>query len=53
MALLNPLLVGSARKYRSITAEKIAIAMQWLAAHDYATFVPSDKIQEIADGPIT
>lgn len=48
MALLNPLLVGSARKYRSITAEKIAITMQWLATHDYATFVPSDKIQEIA-----
>lgn len=51
MAVINPLLVGSLKKYRSITAHNIAKAMVKLANTNYSQVtVTSDKIQELADG---
>lgn len=49
MKLLNPLLQGSAAKYRSIKAGKIAKAMVWLANNEYSDiFITSDKIEKIS-----
>ena len=47
--LINPLLIGGLRKYRSIKPEYIAKAMIWLANHPYEqTVVESDALQQIA-----
>ena len=47
--LLNPLMLGSLKKYRSIHPEKIAKAMVWLANNDYyKKIIESDEIHEIA-----
>lgn len=49
MKVLNPLLWGSAAKYKSITAATIAKAMVWLANNSYPdTIVASDKISDLA-----
>ncbi|KOS06985.1 nucleoside-diphosphate sugar epimerase [Flavobacterium akiainvivens] len=51
MKLVNPLLKGGLRKYRSITAHNIAKAMVKLANTNHSQDrIPSDKIQELADG---
>lgn len=49
MKLVNPLLVGSLKKYRSIHPELIAEAMIRVANNGYAKIIiPSNEIQEIA-----
>jgi uncharacterized protein YbjT (DUF2867 family) len=51
MGLLNPLLVGGLKKYRSIKAHDIAKAMVKLANTSYKkNIIPSDRIQILADG---
>ncbi|MFY7728705.1 MAG: NAD(P)H-binding protein [Flavobacterium sp.] len=46
--VINPLLVGSLKKYRSITTTKIARAMIWLDNNSYPKIiVQSDEIQEL------
>ena len=48
MKLINPMLVGKFKKYRSVPAEKIASAMIWLANNSYSDFrIPSDLIQKL------
>ena len=50
MSILNPFLIGSLKKYRSIHPETIAKAMIWLANNDYKSRrIPSNEIQQIAD----
>lgn len=50
-AVLNPLFFGRLAKYRSTKAQTIAKAMVKLAnTHYNAIFIPTDKIQEIANG---
>lgn len=47
--LLNPLMLGSLKKYRSIHPEKISRAMVWLANNDNdKQIIESDEIHEIA-----
>lgn len=49
MLLLNPLLLGPARKFRSIDPEKIAAAMLWLANHRFdKKIIFSDEIESLA-----
>lgn len=49
MKLVNPLLIGSLKKYRSIHPELIAEAMIRVAENGYSEIIiPSDEIQEIA-----
>jgi uncharacterized protein YbjT (DUF2867 family) len=46
--VVNPLLVGSLKKYRSIATGTIARAMIWLDNNNYPKIVvPSDEIQEL------
>ena len=50
MNVLNPLLIGNLKKYRSIHPNTIANAMIWLANNDYKSGrIPSDVIQEISE----
>lgn len=50
MKVVNPLLFGSWKKYRSIKASTIAASMHRVARHGfYANRIPSDEIQDIAD----
>ena len=47
--LVNPLLWGSAAKYKSVTSANIAKAMVWLANNNYPdVIVTSDKINDLA-----
>lgn len=47
---LNPFLIGSLRKYRSIHPETIVNSMVWLANNEYRSGrIPSDEIQMISD----
>ena len=49
MSILNPFLIGSLKKYRSIHPDTIAKAMIWLANNDYKSRrIPSNEIQQIA-----
>ncbi|TPN83922.1 Rossmann-fold NAD(P)-binding domain-containing protein [Aquimarina algicola] len=49
MKLLNPLLLGSLKKYRSIYPETIVSTMIWLANHEHNQIkIPSDRIKTIA-----
>ncbi|MFP5437563.1 MAG: NAD(P)H-binding protein [Bacteroidia bacterium] len=46
--LINPILIGSMKKYRSIAVLTIARAMIWLDNNSYPKIiVPSDEIQEL------
>lgn len=48
MSLLNPLLWGNFKKYRSIKATTISKAMLWLDNNAYAkVIVPSDELQRL------
>ncbi|WP_031426584.1 NAD-dependent epimerase/dehydratase family protein [Flavimarina sp. Hel_I_48] len=48
--ILNPLLVGPLKKYKSIKPEKIAKTMRFVAKNGFADpLIESDKIQKIAD----
>ena len=48
MRLINPVLVGKLKKYRSIEPETIVSAMIWLANNEYEPKrIPSDKINQI------
>ncbi len=50
MSVLNPFLIGSLKKYRSIHPKTIVKAMILLANNDYNSGrIPSDEIQQIAD----
>lgn len=50
MWLINPLLFGSAAKYRSIKAKTIAKAMLWLANNNYPdVMLTSDEIQKLGN----
>lgn len=50
MKVIDPLLFGSWKKYRSIQAATIAAAMHIVSKHGFnATRIPSDEIQDIAD----
>ena len=50
MRILNPLLVGKLRNYRSIPSLAIAKAMVWLANHTYPeTVVESEHLKHLAD----
>ncbi|MBT8394997.1 MAG: nucleoside-diphosphate sugar epimerase, partial [Bacteroidia bacterium] len=50
MKVVNPLLVGSLKKYRSIHPKTIVKTMLWLANNEYQSGrISSNKIQEIAD----
>lgn len=51
MRLLNPLLIGSLRKYRSIKTEKVALAMlKKSLGENSGTFIyPSDEIERISN----
>ncbi len=52
MKLINPLMVGGLKKYRSIRPEKIARAMVRLANEGYdRQIILSDKIQELGNEP--
>ena len=50
MQIINPLLVGCFKKYRSISAATVASAMhnQALSTQTGTHYYPSDKIKEIA-----
>jgi uncharacterized protein YbjT (DUF2867 family) len=51
--VVNPLLVGSLKKYRSIATGTIARAMIWLDNNSYANVVvPSDEIQGLGDNRV-
>jgi uncharacterized protein YbjT (DUF2867 family) len=51
MKVLNPILMGPLKKYRSIKAETIADAMIWLANNDYkGIFIESDDIKRVVEG---
>ncbi|ADV48585.1 nucleoside-diphosphate-sugar epimerase [Cellulophaga algicola DSM 14237] len=48
MKVLNMVLIGSLKKYRTIAPETIAAAMIWLANNDYSqTIIESDKIKAL------
>ncbi|RZS99080.1 nucleoside-diphosphate sugar epimerase [Aquimarina brevivitae] len=48
MRLINPVLVGRLKKYRSIEPETITDALVWLANNEYPTQrIPSDQIKEL------
>lgn len=48
--LINPLLVGGAAKYKSVTAHNIAKAMVWLANNTFEeVFIASDTIGKISE----
>ena len=50
MSVLNPFLIGSLKKYRSIHPKTIVNAMIWLANNEYKSGrIPSNEIQQIAD----
>jgi uncharacterized protein YbjT (DUF2867 family) len=50
MKILNPLLIGSLKKYKSIHPKTIVNAMVWLANNDYKSGrIPSTEIQKISD----
>ncbi|MFH4965977.1 NAD(P)H-binding protein [Gaetbulibacter sp. M235] len=50
MTVLNPLLLGSLKKYRSIQAKTIVNAMIWLANNNYKSGrILSNEIQKISD----
>ncbi|MAQ76324.1 MAG: nucleoside-diphosphate sugar epimerase [Aquimarina sp.] len=50
MRLINPVLVGKLRKYRSIEPETIVSVMIWVANNKYSPeIIPSDKINQLAD----
>ena len=50
MRVLNPLFIGSLKKYRSIHPNTIVSTMIWLANNDYKSGrIPSDSIQEISE----
>jgi uncharacterized protein YbjT (DUF2867 family) len=50
MAILNPFLVGSLKKYRSIHPKTIVNTMVWLANNVYKSGrIPSNEIQKISD----
>ncbi|HEY5689724.1 MAG TPA: NAD(P)H-binding protein [Yeosuana sp.] len=50
MSILNPFLIGSLKKYRSIHPKTIVNVMIWLANNEYKPGrIPSNKIQQIAD----
>ena len=50
MHLINPVLVGKLRKYRSIEPETIVSVMIWVANNKYSPeIIPSDKINQLAD----
>ncbi|TYP76986.1 NAD(P)H-binding protein [Aquimarina intermedia] len=49
MRIINPLLAGNLKKYRSIKPETIAKAMRWLDKNDYdKEIIESDTLQDIA-----
>ncbi|MCM3290968.1 hypothetical protein M3661_12590 [Paenibacillus sp. MER 180] len=51
MKMVNPLLVGSARKYRSISGEQVAYAMKVIALRSKeqkVTIYTSDEIAKFA-----
>jgi hypothetical protein len=49
MKVLNPLMLGPLKKYRSIDPETIAYALIAVANNGYkANFIPSDEIKRIA-----
>ncbi|GAB5565307.1 MAG: oxidoreductase [Winogradskyella sp.] len=49
MKVINPLLFGRLKKYKSIHPDTIAKALIYLANHEYETgIIPSDKIEELA-----
>ncbi|WP_316746979.1 oxidoreductase [Pedobacter gandavensis] len=52
MRVLNPILIGGLRKYRSIKTENVALAMLKVSLKDTeGVFIyPSDRIEEIATG---
>lgn len=51
MMVLNPILMGPLKKYRSIKAKTIADAMIWLANNDYkGIFIESDDIKRLVEG---
>jgi hypothetical protein len=50
MGVINPLFIGSLKKYRSIHPNSIVSTMIWLANNDYKSGrIPSDIIQEISE----
>ncbi|MFS4468918.1 NAD(P)H-binding protein [Maribacter sp. 2210JD10-5] len=50
MKLIDPILIGGLKKYKSIRPEKIAKAMVWLDNHNYKRIrVPSDELQKLGD----
>lgn len=50
MRIVNPFLVGSLKKYRSIHPKAIVKAMVWLANNEYKSGrIPSNEIQNISD----
>jgi uncharacterized protein YbjT (DUF2867 family) len=50
MNVLNPVLVGSLKKYRSIHPKTIVNTMVWLANNEYKSGrIPSNDIQKISD----
>ncbi|WP_166959551.1 Rossmann-fold NAD(P)-binding domain-containing protein [Yeosuana marina] len=50
MTVLNPLLIGSFKKYRSIHPRTIVNTMIWLANNTYESGrIPSNRIQNISD----
>ncbi|MDH7447461.1 NAD(P)H-binding protein [Aquimarina sp. 2201CG14-23] len=50
MKIIDPLLIGSLKKYRSINPETIVSSMIWLANHTYEDIrVVSDKIKAIQE----
>ena len=49
MKIINPLLIGSLKKYRSIYPDAIVSAMIWLVNNEYKSGrIPSDLIQEMS-----
>ncbi|WP_317236669.1 Rossmann-fold NAD(P)-binding domain-containing protein [Flavobacterium luminosum] len=53
MRVINPLLIGKLKKYRSITPKTIARAMIQLTKNNYTTSrISSDQITLIADGKL-
>tara|TARA_R110000868_G_scaffold192291_2_gene436682 strand:+ start:1111 stop:1773 length:663 start_codon:yes stop_codon:yes gene_type:complete len=50
MSVLNPMLIGRLKKYRSIHPKTIVKAMVWLANNDFKSGrIPSNEIQDISD----
>ncbi|HUH47777.1 MAG TPA: NAD(P)H-binding protein, partial [Arenibacter sp.] len=51
MKVLNPILLGPLKKYRSINAATIAETMVWLANNNYeGTYIESDAIEKLVLG---